>query len=451
MTTHTTGQVNSAAEFDRTIALINNGVSIFPSGLTANLKDQVGMEQLTPGLRTFIASLATNVAGFSRLNASGDGSEDSFLLASIPSAGSELVYLGNYLVDTADYSIQLIGNLPYLVFITPPLLGDEIVMVYRSTQYLNATSIGSFYAFHNDISAIFDSTDGLTMLGKRTSAPTGVREVFRININDMSLTGDTPVVVDSISTAERDYPDAIKCGNFVWAIGDSSTGLNKVTKIDVDTLASTGYTLTADTAATISALTTDNTYVYAFMKHSTSIYPNSFIKVAQDGTVSGLIYSGLTVTGGVSTCIGDDGYLYASFDHSSVKQVRRYDISPTGGFAKAFTFTVAPTMICNVDSYIHILAGANLYRLDTSTDVVVLLKTFGSTLDFIHYDGTSLWISSGEILYKCDELGNILQTLSPEPGQNIKTIAFLSAYLWTTYADESGNLNTTKLFAGLLT
>ena len=460
-TVHTTGQRISSAEWDRTIALIKNGILEYPSGMTSNLQNQIGMEELTPGLRDFLSALVANVAGFTKDPFVADGTQYQFRIRDIPSAGSELVYRNGDLLDGADYVFEELdlgsGLLPYLVLEEVPLYGDKIVVIYRSSNTLNAGVIGSYHVHHNDISAVFSSnTNSLTMLGKRMDSPTGVREFFTVRVDSMSVPTGTSVV-NSIPTSERDWPDAVQCGDYIWAIGDAGTGLNTITKVHVDTLASTGYTLTTDAAATITAIATDNAYVYAFMKHSTYTYPNSFIKVTQNGVVSGLIYSGLTVTGDVSVCVGNNGYLYASFADASVKQVRKYDVSPTNGFQKAFQLmnnaaipsAVTPTMVYPVDTYIYVISAEGFLHRISTTDTVTLLQDYTFVPSNIYYDGANLWISSDDVLYKCDKLGNILQNLEPAGNQNIQVMRGAYAFLWTTYIDETSNTNLTKLYPGL--
>ena len=319
----------------------------------------------------------------------------------------------------------------------------------------NSGGLGSYSISHNDISAIAEGPSTIVMLGRQeaaTGAATGIREVFAVDAITLAPVG-TPVIVDSISTSERDYPDMIKCGNYVWAIG-ATTGLNKVTKINVDTLASTGFTLGVDTAATVIAVATDNSYIYAFTKHSTMYYPNSFIKVAQDGTAVGMIYSGLATTGKVRLCVSNNGYLYASFDDSSVKQVRKYDTSPLNGLKEIWSvaggdFLDTPTMMCAVDSYVYVLNGLYLHRLSTVTDETELIHTYTTAPDRIYYDGTTLWVAMDDELYKCSKLGDILQTTIPSTGQNIQAIRKSFGFLWNTFVSETTSENIVKSYPGL--
>ena len=452
-TVHVPGQNISSADADRTIALLKNSAMQYPSGTAASLEEQIGMEQLTPGLQNVFTTMAANLAGFSRFNATGDGVTYQFLLPSNFTTGTEIVYKNGSVLGQGDYTQEEIAGLFYLVFEEIPLFGDDIIMLYRTSQTASASVIGSFHIHHNDISSLIDGNNTFLVLGQRMDAPTGEREVYGINASNLSALPYSPVDVDSIPTAERDWPDMVKCGGFVWAIGGSS-GYNTVTKIDISTMGATEYSLTTDTAATITCLATDNSYIYGFMEHGTYTYPNSFIKVAQDGTVSGLIYSGLTATGKVTTCVSGNGYLYASFDDASVKQVRKFDTSPANGLKKVFSvsagdFLDTPTMIHPVDTYIYLIDGTHLHRISTISDTVTLLQTYGFTPEKMYYDGAILWISSGDTLYKCDKNGGILQTIVPSIGQNIQYMRNAFGFLWLTYQDELTNYNITKLYPGL--
>ena len=316
----------------------------------------------------------------------------------------------------------------------------------------NYGGLGSYDVDHTDISSMAEGASTIVLLGK--DAASGIREVFAIDAITQVLTATTPVVVDSIPTIKRDYPDMIKCGDYVWAIGASGADTNMVTKIHVDTLAATGFEATADTAAVVTAVATDNSYIYAFVKEGTYMYPNTFVKMAQNGSRVGLIYSGLATTGAVSVCVSSNGYLYASFDDATVKQVRKYDTSPVNGLQKTFSvaagdFLDTPTFVCPVDEYVYVLNGLYLHRISCTADTSTLVHTYAFAPDRLYYDGVVLWVAAGDKLYKCDKLGNIIQTLTPVTGQDIQAIRKTFAFLFTTYVDEASTDDITKMYPGL--
>jgi hypothetical protein len=425
----------SSAEMNDILMQIRDGAFQSPFSVKALLHGQIDISDLSQNLQALLATAPYEQT------ATGDGSTLNFTLASVPLGGTDEVFLnGLRLVRGVDYNLIIQD----IVFFVAPMIGDSIVIKYRSAQALNTFVMSSPVLSHKNIINIITSGNYLFVVG--TNKGSSVREFARYDSLNYALSG-TPVNVSSGTGSGHQI--LAEAGGYIWVIG-SSAGSNMISRVDPVTMASTPIPVTADTGATADAIITDGAYIYVFLKGGT-FAPNSIVKMDMTGLQVGTIASGF-MPGPADTLdmsFNTSGFLFVTFAGSN--QVRKYDVGPSGGLLNTFTFT-NPIKMDAVLTKIYVLEGTPTDDMQTisATNVVLPLITFPFSSTEMEFDGADLWLASADTLRKLDQTGTVLQSLIPIPTLNIQAIFFGIGSIWVSYFnDTNAGPNISRIYPGL--
>ena len=141
--------------------------------------------------------------------------------------------------------------------------------------------------------------------------------------------------------------------------------------------------------------------------------------------------------------------MFSSLDGGN-GDVRKYDTGD-GSLITTYTDFTTPIKIIAVADKMYVIDSATnkMWEIPTTGDAVDVV-TFASTPTDISYDGADLWVSFGEDLLKIKRDGTTLATFSPVvSGQTIQDVAYGIGQIWTTYSNDSGAENITKIDPGL--
>jgi hypothetical protein len=458
---HAKGETIRSADVDRSLELLRQSIELSPVVIARYLSGQITFANLSPELRNYLNSLSVSISPLTQNWIGASGQFNNFLLNATPISGSAIVLLNGIEQDAGDYALTT-GIGTTIDFVTDVNVGDKVAVHYRSSNTVLPAVFANFGLNHYDVIQLLPTTNDMFVYG--TSKGTGnPLEVAKYRAIDMAQVLTPITVRDAVDVtgAAPDYPPMVLVGGTeIWAagywdsLGPVSGGWqNRVSRFaisDLDLTPPSGYfEVTTDTAAQISDMVTDGTYVYAFMQGGTFIAPNHIAKVRISPTATvGVINSGLTVTGDTNMILSNNGWLYVAYQDPSVYQVRKYDTSPSNGLLKVHQFLSAPVRILAIDTNVYVLEGNNLQRIDDVTDEVDVLQIFGFVGSTMEFDGVDLWIGSGDTLYKCNTTGTILQTIVPLAGQTIKEIRSAFGFIWVAY-EGNVSINITKVFPGL--
>lgn len=442
-TTHPPFTLLTGEDYDRTVALLRNGLLPNNSGILALLEESLSLQELNPELQAALT-------GFARMpvvreSFVADGITAIFATAAIPLPEPEQVFL-NGVLQRAGTDYTLSGTT--LTFLATPSAGDLVDIVYTQAGAIVPIVLTHYTLPYKDITDMIAGPGGEMIL--RGTNKIGLIEeisVFR-SVDVVQLI--PPITVNAAVNVDSGIPDRssmVRAGGFVWAIGASS-GTNRVSRINETTLAFTVIDVTTDTAAMISSMESDGAFVYAFMKGGTFIAPNTTAKLDFTGAPVGVIGSGLTVTGATDLEVSTTGFLYAAFADPSVKEVRKFDVAPPGTLLETHVFVEAPVHLLALDDKILVTHGTKLSRIDTTDDTVILLQDYGFAVSVLSTDGIDLWIATGDTLHKTDPEGNILHTLVPQAGKVINAVLSAFGAVWVSYQGDS-TINLTRVWPGI--
>jgi hypothetical protein len=458
---HAKGETIRSSDIDRSFELLRQSIELSPTVIARYLSGQITFANLSPEIRNYLNSLSVSISPLSQNWVGASGQFNDFLLNSTPISGSAIVLLNGLEQDGGDYVLQ-VGAGTSIHFFNDVDVGDKVSVHYRSSNTVTPAIFANFGINHYDVIQMLPLVNDMFVYGNSKGVGNPL-EVAKYRVLDMAqvIPPITTRAAVDVTGAEPDFPPMVLVGGTeVWAAGFfDGTGpvgggwSNRVSRFavgDLDITPPSGFfEVTTDTAAEISDLVSDGTFVYAFMQGGTFIAPNHIAKVQISPTSTvGVINSGLTITGDTDMLLSNNGWLYVAFQDPTVFQVRKYDTSPANGIKAIHQFTSKPAKILAVDTNVYVLEGNNLQRIDDINDEVDTLQIFGfvgSTMDF---DGVDLWITSGDTLYKCNKDGDILQTIVPLSGQDIKQIKSAFGFIWVAYEGNT-SINITKVFPGL--
>jgi len=435
---HKPYELIKAADIDRILALIQNGIFQSPSAIRALLTGQISIFDLDPTLQAFLS-----VVPFES-NAIGDGVTTTFILTAIPTSGTDEVFINGILQQNgSDYTITGTNA----IFVSAPLLGDIVIIKYKSAQALIVFVVNSLDIPYKNIINTQYSLTHIFIYG--INETTSDIEVAKFD--PLSFTQVGPAVNVNASLISNNV--TTQAGGYLWATG--AAGLitdpkHQITRIDPSTMASTIFPATVDTSATVASITTDGGFVYAFLAGGTLV-PNSIAKINMAGSPVGAIPSGFAPgpIGTIDMAINTAGFLFVAYTING--QIRRYDTT-LGTVLNIYTFT-NPIRILPVNDKIYVLDGTtNTLSSISATNVVTDIITFTFTPTDMMFDGADLWVSTGDVLRKMDKNGTISSTITPATGQTIRDITSGLGFVWTTYSnDTNAGPNITKIFPGLPT
>ncbi len=449
----------ASGDIDRHHELLRNGLPFDSAVITSLIEGRIGLAELNPALQALILESFLQSSPFEQ-TIFGDGSTTVFALNEMVSAGTEDVSInGQIMYRNVDYtlsgtSITFIGG--------APLLGSRIfIKAIDGAIQAILVNLGGFVIPYENI------------IESRPTIVPNVQELFTYGTNkstsdiEVAKFGSIALVqlgsAVNVSSGSPDNSAMILLSasgvNFLWAVG-AVTGTNTLTQIDISDMSSSVFNVD-DATTTISALATDGTHIYAFMKGGSTLAANGVEKInGETGVMEAVIgpgTPGITTTGIVDVAISLAGFLYVSYGNingTGTGEVRKFD-SNTGALLQQFTLDVSPTqpirLIAVLDNILVLDNLQNKIFEISSTDVVTTLVTLAFTPTDIEFDQSELWISSASTLNKVTLAGTILNSLDPQTGKTIQNVRSGLGLIWTTYSDDSGipDFNFTKIFPGL--
>lgn len=458
---HTPGQSIRSADWDRNLQLIREGILIPPSALQGILDGSIQLEDLEPGLQALILR---SISSMNQVSQSfvGDGLTTTFVLTSAPFGGTERVYLNGQRMSGggSDYTLSGLN----VNFTSAPFFGDIIAVDYTTgSATIDLTLLGSIVIIDRQIFTMLPTLEPIVqqVFVYGTNKTSGFLEVSKFDVVKLDQIGPSVGVPGGL-------PDRVALvmttngGNiYLWAVGGAAN--HEITKIDAATMIGTAIPM-GDVNTDVTSIATDGGFVYAFMKGGVTLQANSVQKINAitdlPVAVIGPGAPGITTTGSVDTAISLAGALYVSYSNvngSGSGEVRKFDVS-TGALLKRFTASsfgeaaIRPMRIIPVLDAIFVLdeLTQKLYRL-SATDGVTTVATFSFVPTNVMFDQNDLWVSEADNLYKVDLAGTILNSITPQAGQDVRDIMSGFGIIWTTYANDlvSTQPNITKIFPGL--
>ena len=425
-------QTINSADINRALLLIRQGITLTPTGIRIGLGGSIKLEDLSPELQAILNPVSTEEIFV------GDGIATVFTLASTPIEGTLRVHLNGILSEPiVEHGVT--GD--QLTFVNLPGLGDKINVFYKSSDVLisSPSILGNFTLSHKNMLETISDFQNVYTYGANKSG--GAIEVVKFNSGTLVQSGSAI----NVSSGVPDLGAMVFNGGFLWAIGGAA-GTNIIQKINVTAMTASDITVTADTGATVTALATNGTYVYAFVEGGT-FDPNSVIQIDVAGTAVSVVSTNLVTVGAVQMVISLAGDLYVLMP--GMNQVRKYDVT-TGNLLTTHTF-IDPINIVQAGAEIFVLEGSTkkLHSI-SALDVVTATVTFAFTPSDIEYDGTELWVSSGDTLRKVLVNGTILHSIVPESGLTIRKVIKGNGSIWVVFSDDADlGTNIVKIYPGL--
>lgn len=439
-------------ELDRIHLLLTELMFTAPSVVKRIMTGRIDRTMLAPELLLFFATTLT----VDTIVVPIDGTGQIFAISDEPLFNTTLVFLnGQEQASGTDYVISGTSiTFPRLL-----LTGDRIKVRYQSQLAADTRIVGNFDIPYQNIFQVGNFNNFLFTYGDDKGGP-----------NDKKFAKIDPITFTQAGSAinvESGLPDnsaIVNVGGKFWVIGSPSTAINnRVIQVNPDTMAIENdleIVPSTDTTAVIAALATDGlTFFYAYIKGGV-IAPHQIAKLDPNGVplIPGTIVTGLSPStiGSVDMSVSSSGHLFVLFSsiNSGDGEIRKYDPGD-GSLLQTYNLETLiatnPTKIIPVEDKMYVIDPTTnkLWEIPNTGDPVAIV-TFGSTPTDIAYDGADLWIAFGTDIVKMKRDGTTLATFSPiVAGQTIQNIAHGIGHIWTTYLNDTGVDNITKINKGL--
>jgi hypothetical protein len=449
---HEDFQVIDPVTNDRMQLLIAELMFTAPSVIQRLLTGKVDRTMLSPELLlAFSTDVNTDI-----INVVADGAGQAFPLTAEPLFGSELIFLnGQDQLSGADYVITG-TTITFPRYLTT---GDVIKARYIDLLATSTQILGSFDMPYQNIFEVDSFNNFLYMYGDDKIGPNDKKFV---KIDPITLTQSGSAI--NVESGLPDNSAVIQLGAKFWVIGSPSTAINnRVIQVDPATMnidTDLEIVPSTDTTAVIAALATDGlTFFYAYIKGGT-VAPHQIAKLDPNGVpvIPGTIQTNLSpsTVGAIDMAVSSSGHLFVVF--SSINggdgEIRKYDPGD-GSLLETYnletTVPTNPTRIIPVEDKMYVIDPATnkLWEIPNTGDPSSIV-TFAATPTNLAFDNNDLWISFGEDLVKMARNGTTLTSFIPVvAGQTIQDVSYNIGHVWTTYLNDTGVKNVTKIFPGL--
>lgn len=449
---HEDFEIISPTELDRIHTLLSELMFTAPSVIQRLMQGRIDRTMLTPDLLlSFATALNVDV-----ITVPIDGSSQIFALSDEPLFNTALVfYNGQDQFSGDDYSIAG-TSITFNRFLHT---GDKIKVRYQASLATATQILGSFSLPYQNIFQVESFGSFLYTYGDDKTGP-----------NDKKFAKIDPITFTQSGSAinvESGLPDnsaVIKLGGKFWAIGSPSTAINnRVIQVNPETMVIENdleIVPSTDTTAVIAALATDGfTFFYAYIKGGVTA-PHQIAKLDPTGVpiIPGTIVTGLSPSslGPIDMVVSSSGHLFVLF--SSIDggdgEIRKYDPGD-GSLIQTYILETMvatnPTKIISVEDKMYVIDPATnkMWEIPNTGNPSEIV-TFGSTPTDIAYDGNDLWVAFGTDLVKMKKDATTLTTFNPVvTSQTIQDVSHGIGHIWTTYLNDTGINNITKIFPGL--
>lgn len=459
---HVPFEVVRSADFDRNLELTREGILTDASALRMVLRGELLLADLSPSLQALIL----NSVGDADIELSflGDGITLSFPIGSIPITNSDLVFL-NGLKQKPGVHYSITGTSLDFVPTNTPGVGDEVTINFKAMVSASLIQIGNFTISYRQIVQILATLDPLVqeMFLWGTNKTSGFKEVTKASAINMTQIGSA-VNVDSGAPDATAIVITTDSGDvFVWAIG-SGAGTHTITKVDTGPMTGTVVSM-SDPATVVTSLATDGSFVYVFMKGGATLQANSVQKINAITNLPVAIIGpgtpGITTTGSVDMAVSLAGHLYVAYSDvngSGSGEVRKFDVN-TGFLLERFTNTefgivgdIQPTRIIPFLDKLLVVDPLNqkIFLIE-ATDAITVFATTSFVPTDIAFDNSDVWVTDANVVYKLNQGGTIVNSLTPQVGKTIQDVAPALGFIWTSFSDDTGvsDSNISKIFPGL--